>query len=178
MDKQRETSTKALADLLAVAAAHGVLAPDIGPADLVRSGFVPREDTPEEEAEPEVFVDCAARMPICQAVCCKLAIHLSADEVTGGTLRWDTQTPFLLQREDDGRCTHQDRETRVLWRLRRPAQAMPPLQLCGRPADLARLRGDGSQPGVDRRQPGRLRRLAVDPAGAASPLSRGVSCAP
>ena len=110
-DKQRETSTKALADLLAVAAAHGVLAPDVGPADLVRSGFVPREDTPAEEAEPEVFVDCAARMPICQAVCCKLAIHLSADEVIGGALRWDTQTPFLLQREPDGRCTHQDRDT-------------------------------------------------------------------
>lgn len=111
VDKQRKTSTKALADLLAVAAAHGVLAPDVSPADLVRSGFVPREDTAEEEAEPEVFVDCAARMPVCQAVCCKLAVHLSADEVVSGNVRWDPETPYLLQREEDGRCTHQDRET-------------------------------------------------------------------
>ena len=100
-----------LDDLLAVAAAYGMLAPDIGPAELRRSGFVPREDSPDEEAEPEVFVDCAARMPICQAVCCKLAVHLSADEVIGGKVRWDPETPYLLQREADGRCTHQDTGT-------------------------------------------------------------------
>jgi putative zinc- or iron-chelating protein len=111
MDEQDATSTKALADLLAVAAAHGVLAPDVDVGDLVRSGFVPRQDTADEEAEPEVFVDCAARMPVCHAVCCKLAIHMSADEVADPRLRWDPETPFLLQREADGRCTHQDRGT-------------------------------------------------------------------
>jgi Fe-S-cluster containining protein len=111
VDKQRETSTKALADLLAVAPAQDVLAPAVSPADLVRAGFVPREDSAEEEAEAEVFVDCAARMPICQAVCCKLTIHLSANEVADQRLRWDRETPFLLQREADGRCTHQDRGT-------------------------------------------------------------------
>ena len=87
-----------------------MLAPDIvGRASA--SGFVPREDSPDEDAKPEVFVDCAARMPVCQAVCCKLGIHLSADEVLGDRLRADPDKPFLLQRDDDGRCTHQERWT-------------------------------------------------------------------
>lgn len=69
-----------------------------------------REDPPGEE--PRVaLVDCAARMPICHAVCCHLSVALSAEEVEGGRLRWDLGHPYRLRREADGRCTHQDRET-------------------------------------------------------------------
>jgi Fe-S-cluster containining protein len=56
-------------------------------------------------------VDCAARMPVCHAVCCKLSVSLSAAEVETGRLRWDLGHPYRLRREADGRCTHQDRET-------------------------------------------------------------------
>jgi Fe-S-cluster containining protein len=70
-----------------------------------------RQDGEAEAARPEVFVDCAARMHVCQAVCCKLAVQLSADEVERGGLRWDLGRPYLLRRESDGRCTHQDRSS-------------------------------------------------------------------
>jgi hypothetical protein len=100
-----------LSDLLAVAAKFGMLAPGIDEAGLRRAGFMPREDSAQEAAKPEVFVDCAARMPVCQAVCCKLGIHLSAAEALDDRLRTDPDNPFLLQREEDGRCTHQDRAT-------------------------------------------------------------------
>ena len=102
-------TTDDLADLLAVAAKHGMLAPGIDEAGLRRAGFMPREDSAEEQARPEVLVDCAARMPVCQAICCKLAIHLSAAEALDDGLRTDPDNPFLLLREEDGRCTHQER---------------------------------------------------------------------
>jgi len=100
-----------LADLLATAAAHDMLAPEPSPAELRRAGYMPREDSAEEEARSDVFVDCVARMPICQAICCKLGIHLSSDEVAGGKLTRDPDNEYLLLRDEDGRCTHQDRGT-------------------------------------------------------------------
>jgi hypothetical protein len=106
-----EPVSDGLADLLALAAEHGMLAPEMDPAELVRSGFIPRDDSAEAEAKPEVFVDCAARMPICHAICCKLGIHLSVEEAASARLRHDPDNFFLLAREEDGRCTHQDRDT-------------------------------------------------------------------
>ena len=70
-----------------------------------------RTDSEEQAAKPEAFVDCAARMPVCHAVCCKLTVQLSADEVEAGAVRWDLGRPYVLRREEDGRCTHQDRGT-------------------------------------------------------------------
>jgi Fe-S-cluster containining protein len=69
-----------------------------------------REDPPDATTEP-AEVDCAARMPVCHAVCCKLSVSLAAAEVESGRLRWDLGHPYRLRREVDGRCTHQDRET-------------------------------------------------------------------
>jgi len=100
-----------LSDLLAVAARHGMLAPGIDEAGLRRAGFLPREDSAAEQAKPEVLVDCAARMPVCMAICCKLGIHLSAAEALDDRLRTDPDNPFLLKREEDGRCAHQQRST-------------------------------------------------------------------
>jgi Putative zinc- or iron-chelating domain len=70
-----------------------------------------REDSPEQAARPERFVDCAARMSVCHAVCCKLTVQLSAAEVESSKLKWDLGRPYVLRREADGRCTHQDRGT-------------------------------------------------------------------
>ena len=69
-----------------------------------------REDPPGARAEP-VAVDCAARMPVCRAICCQLSVSLSAAEVESGRLRWDLGHPYRLRREADGRCTHQVRAT-------------------------------------------------------------------
>jgi hypothetical protein len=69
-----------------------------------------RDDPPGAVTEPAA-VDCAARMPVCHAVCCKLSVSLGAVDVESGRLRWDLGHPYLLRREADGRCTHQDRES-------------------------------------------------------------------
>lgn len=69
-----------------------------------------REDPPGDPPEA-AFVDCAARMHVCHAICCRLAVALSAGEVEAGRLRWDLGNPYRLRREADGRCTHQDRAT-------------------------------------------------------------------
>jgi Fe-S-cluster containining protein len=67
---------------------------------------------PATDDQPaEVIVDCAARMHVCHAVCCKLTVALSGPEVESGRLRWDLGRPYVLRREADGACTHNDRST-------------------------------------------------------------------
>jgi Fe-S-cluster containining protein len=56
-------------------------------------------------------VDCAARIPFCHAVCCRLPFALSEQDVVEGVVQWDPAQPYLIRQEADGRCTHQDRGT-------------------------------------------------------------------
>jgi hypothetical protein len=70
-----------------------------------------REERPSGQPREEVFVDCAARMHVCHAVCCKLSVALSGAEVESGKVRWDLGRPYFLRREADGKCTHNDRST-------------------------------------------------------------------
>lgn len=60
--------------------------------DNTKSGFVP--------------VNCAERIHICKAVCCKLNFALSADEVEAGVVRWDLGTPYFIRQEATGYCSH------------------------------------------------------------------------
>lgn len=66
------------------------------------------EPTDPEEPEP---VDCAARMHVCHAVCCKLNFALTPDEVEAGTTKWDLGFPYLIRHEANGYCTHNDTAT-------------------------------------------------------------------
>lgn len=113
-----------LLGLLDVLLARGVVAAaDIEPAvrriedQVAARGEEPahavalRSDDAEAAARPDAVVDCAARMHVCHAVCCKLAVKLDAAEVESGRLRWDLGHPYYLRKEADGRCTHQDRAT-------------------------------------------------------------------
>jgi Fe-S-cluster containining protein len=56
-----------------------------------------------------VQVDCASRLHICKAVCCKLEFALSTAEVEAGNIKWDLGRPYLIRQEADGHCTHYDR---------------------------------------------------------------------
>lgn len=68
-----------------------------------------REDEP---GEPEpVEIDCAARIHLCRAACCRMRFPLSALEVEGGMVKWDLGRPYEIRREADGYCTHQDRSS-------------------------------------------------------------------
>jgi Fe-S-cluster containining protein len=90
----------AMGDVRAEMAARGELA---GPGTAIRP------DDPAEEGEALPAVDCAARLPVCGAVCCKLGFALSIPEVEAGAVRWDLGRPYFIRQEEDGWCTHVQR---------------------------------------------------------------------
>jgi Fe-S-cluster containining protein len=61
--------------------------------------------------KPPVAVNCAERMHVCHAVCCKLHFPLSAEEVDAGRVRFDLGFPYMIRHDADGYCTHNDRTT-------------------------------------------------------------------
>ncbi len=70
-----------------------------------------RVDSQEQRTGPEVAVDCNARMPVCQAVCCKLKFPLSPAEVDAGVVKWDIGHPYVIRHDSTGHCIHNDRAT-------------------------------------------------------------------
>ncbi len=74
-------------------------------------GVALRVEPPDIAERPPVSVDCAGRMHICKAVCCKLDFALTVPEVEAGTVRWDLGRPYFIRHEADGHCTHVNRET-------------------------------------------------------------------
>jgi len=61
--------------------------------------------------KPAVEVNCAERMHICHAVCCKLSFALTAEEVDAGKVKFDLGFPYMIRHDADGYCTHNNRET-------------------------------------------------------------------
>jgi len=57
-------------------------------------------------------VDCAARMHVCHAVCCRLRFPLTIAEVeAGGPLKWDLGRPYFNRHGADGYCHQCEPET-------------------------------------------------------------------
>lgn len=51
-------------------------------------------------------VDCASRLHVCKAVCCRLLnVPLTPGEVDRGIYEWDTRQPYILRRQGEG-CVH------------------------------------------------------------------------
>lgn len=61
--------------------------------------------------KPTAEVNCAERMHICHAVCCKLSFALTAEEVDAGKVRFDVGFPYMIRHDADGYCTHNNRST-------------------------------------------------------------------
>jgi Fe-S-cluster containining protein len=82
-------------------------APQDDPQRSLRWPAIALRVDPEEppEAEP---VDCAARMHICKAVCCKLKFALSSEEVEAGKVKWDIGHPYIIRQDSTGYCCHND----------------------------------------------------------------------
>jgi Fe-S-cluster containining protein len=64
-----------------------------------------------EQLAPPARVNCAERMHICHAVCCKLNFALTPQEVDAGKVKWDLGFPYIVRHDADGMCTHNDRAT-------------------------------------------------------------------
>jgi Fe-S-cluster containining protein len=61
--------------------------------------------------KPAREVNCAERMHVCHAVCCKLNFALTAEEVDAGKVRFDVGFPYMIRHDSDGYCTHNDRSS-------------------------------------------------------------------
>jgi Fe-S-cluster containining protein len=92
---------------------------ELGPPDAVAGAPPPQPPqwpgialrVEGEELAPPARVNCAERMHICHAVCCKLNFALTAEEVDAGKVKWDLGFPYIVRHDADGLCTHNDRAT-------------------------------------------------------------------
>lgn len=58
-----------------------------------------------------VTIDCANRVHLCKASCCRLPFALSRQDVREGIVHWDLGQPYIIEHEADGYCTHMARGT-------------------------------------------------------------------
>lgn len=86
---------------------HGEGSPTAVPTNWPAVAF----RTEPEDPDPLPAVDCAARMHVCHAVCCKLNFALTAPEVEAGRTKWDLGFPYMIRHESNGYCTHNDTAT-------------------------------------------------------------------
>jgi Fe-S-cluster containining protein len=59
----------------------------------------------------QVQIDCASRVRICRAACCRLDLALSRQDLEEGIVKWDLGRPYLIARDADDYCRHLDRAT-------------------------------------------------------------------
>lgn len=57
---------------------------------------------------PEAVINCAERVHLCKAVCCKLNFALTPGEVRAGKVKWDRKFPYLIAHGENGYCAHLD----------------------------------------------------------------------
>jgi hypothetical protein len=63
----------------------------------------------DSDPDPESEVDCASLIPLCHARCCSFKVALTVDEIRGGQVPWELETPYVLPRDvDTGYCSHLD----------------------------------------------------------------------
>lgn len=60
-------------------------------------------------------IDCAARLPLCHAACCRLHFVLGTQDLDEGVVKWDYGVPYVVRQDANGWCTHlsADRECGV-----------------------------------------------------------------
>jgi Fe-S-cluster containining protein len=59
--------------------------------------------------ESTVEIDCASRVHLCKAACCRLRFALSHQDVEEGIVQWDFGHPYFIAQGKDGYCRHLDR---------------------------------------------------------------------
>ena len=63
--------------------------------------------------EDAAEVDCANRLHLCRAACCRLPFALSKEDVEEGVVRWDLGHPYFIARAASDTCIHLDPEGRA-----------------------------------------------------------------
>jgi Fe-S-cluster containining protein len=60
-------------------------------------------------APAEAIIDCASRVLLCKAVCCKMVFPLSQQDLAERVIHWDLGRPYVIAKGEDGYCQHLDR---------------------------------------------------------------------
>ena len=70
--------------------------------------------------DQEVEIDCASRIELCRAACCRLPFALSKQDIREGIVHWDLGQPYLIAHDGNGTCGHLDPTTQVctIWQHR------------------------------------------------------------
>ncbi|MGQ0678823.1 MAG: YkgJ family cysteine cluster protein [Actinomycetota bacterium] len=55
---------------------------------------------------PDAIINCAERVHLCKAVCCKLNFALTPGEVKDRKVKWDEEFPYLIAHGANGYCAH------------------------------------------------------------------------
>ena len=58
-----------------------------------------------------VQIDCADRLQLCHAACCRLRFALSPQDVEEGIVQWEIPAPYLNRQRPDDYCVHCDSDT-------------------------------------------------------------------
>lgn len=85
-------------------------------------GVAMQEDERDKYSFSEtVEIDCASRVHLCKAACCRMSFALSQQDVEEGVVKWDLGRPYLIAQDSEGYCRHLDRESnRCTVREQRP----------------------------------------------------------
>jgi Fe-S-cluster containining protein len=64
------------------------------------------------QAPQEVQIDCASRLHLCKAACCKMVFPLSQQDVKENVVHWELGRPYVIAKGEDGYCRHLERTCR------------------------------------------------------------------
>lgn len=67
--------------------------------------------TPDKYTCEEIIIDCAARLPLCRAVCCTFRFYVTPQDLDEGIVKWDYGHPYWIRRREDGFCVHFDTDS-------------------------------------------------------------------
>lgn len=99
----------------------------------------------------EAEVDCASRLHVCRALCCHLAFSIGKQDIAEGVVAWNSEWPYRIAREAEGKCVHLDRDT---LRCTVPSASSASLSSLR----LSQRQRHASPPAPHRPSPGRKRR--------------------
>jgi Fe-S-cluster containining protein len=74
--------------------------------DEPRPGIALLMSNDDTGTEPITAVDCARRLHLCRAACCRMQFALTAGEVQSGRIKWDHGQPYYIRQEATGYCSH------------------------------------------------------------------------
>ncbi len=92
-------------------------------------------------------LDCAGRVHLCHATCCRLPFALSHQDVREGIVHWNLGQPYVIDQDGDGYCSHMDRDTCGCGIYANRPVPVPGLRLPQRRTHLAGFRGQSPEPG-------------------------------